>query len=49
MVIVYIDKCQYEILELKEVVVWYTVIYRPILSTAYSKLTRISPPFLIVL
>jgi hypothetical protein len=31
---VYIDKCPYEIQEQKEAPVWYTVVYRPISSTA---------------
>jgi hypothetical protein len=29
-------RCQYEIQEQKEVPVWYTGIYRPILSTGYA-------------
>jgi hypothetical protein len=33
--IVYTDKCWYEIQEQKEVLVWYTSMYQPILSTAY--------------
>jgi hypothetical protein len=33
MYIVYIDKCQYEIQEQKEIPVYYTDIYRPISST----------------
>jgi hypothetical protein len=34
--VVYVDKFRYEIQEQKEVPVWYTGIYRPISSTAYS-------------
>jgi hypothetical protein len=33
---VYIEKCRYEIAEQKEVLVWYTGIYRPISSTDYT-------------
>jgi hypothetical protein len=32
----HIDKCRYEIREQKGVPVWYTVIYRPISSTALT-------------
>jgi hypothetical protein len=39
--LVYIDKCQYEIQEQKEVPVWYTGIYRPISRTAYRLLLRL--------
>jgi hypothetical protein len=43
--IVYIDKCRYEVQEQKEVPVWYTGIYRSILSTGLKN--RINTDLLI--
>jgi hypothetical protein len=39
--ITYIDKCQYEIQEQKEVRAWYTSIYQPISGTGNKKKTPV--------
>jgi hypothetical protein len=36
--VVYTDKCRFEFQEQKEVLVWYTAIYRPVSSTALANI-----------